>query len=449
MQVIKYIFLVIFLSFIKNSSISQSKINSNLPTNITLEKAMDLAEINSYKVKAATQDLDYYDKSETLSYFNFGPSLSISGDLTFADDQRQNYNSNIPSQSESIALELSQPLTGLITELPNLMAKKEFKKAASFDLLAERIKAREKAAEYFLNVQQAYRNIEIKKTELTSVADQLKETKILFESGDENKTKIDLLQFQAKYIESEIKLSQAENELQNKINELKTFLNIHSNLTLSYENKSYFELRNKPLESLESIIKKGKNNRNELKSLDNKISAEKYNLLHSSAAYLPEINVFARNSYEKSSQEASPNDPNYIYYPQTKFTYGLSLNWKIWDGGVIADNQMSILNRKRKLILDKEESEININQEIILAYNNFKNFNENLIKSKDAVNISEEALKLSLLKYQTGDLSASELILVQNSLTNSKINLAEMRNNLDISWLKLQAALGDIPKITQ
>ncbi|BBH51743.1 TolC family protein [Fluviispira sanaruensis] len=449
MQVIKYIFLVIFLLFIKNSSLSQTQINNEIQTFITLEQAMDLAENNSFNVKTAAQDLNYYDHSETLSYFNIGPSIGISGDLTFAEDQRENYNSNIPSQSESVALEVNQPLTGLITELPNLMAKKSLRKAANFDLFAERIKAREKAAEYFLNVQQAYRNIDIKKTELTSIADQLKETKILFESGDENKTKIDLLQFQAKYIESEIKLSQAENELQNKISELKTFLNINSNLKLSYENKSYFELRNKPIEKLENIIKKGKTNRNEIKSLENKISAEKYNLLHSSSNYLPKINAFARNSYEKSTQTASPNDPNYTYYPQTKFTYGLSLKWNIWDGGIIADNQMSILNKKRKLILDKEQSELAISQEIILAYNNFKNFNENLIKSKEAVQISEEALKLSLLKYQTGDLSASELILVQNSLTNSKINLAEMRNNLDISWLKLQASLGDIPKITQ
>ncbi|KAB8030786.1 TolC family protein [Fluviispira multicolorata] len=447
MQFKKYNIIIIFSFLITTICHAQKPMDNNSISNLTLDQVMEIADKNSMDVRSAATELNYLKDSEVLTYFNLGPSLNARANLSFAPGQTESTNTNQPSQSENITLTLTQPITEIVQNSFKINQKAKLRKAAEFDLISERIKAREKAAELYINSQQAYRNIEIKRTEQTQVGEQLNETKTLYESGDENKTKIDLLQLQAKYIESEISLSRAVVDLQNKTAELKSFLALNSNITLAFEDKSYWEAKNKTIENLNVLIEKGKNGRFEIKNLENKISAEKSNFIQSSFEYLPKINFFASYAYDNSSQSNSSENPSVSFYPQKTIKYGLNFNWNIWDGGIVADSQMSSLNKKRKLIIEKEKTGFKINQEIVLAYNDFKNYNTNLSKAKSVVEVSEEALKLSQIKYKSGDLTASELILVQNALTNSKINLALLRSNLDITWVKLQASLGEIPKI--
>ena len=86
-----------------------------------------------------------------------------------------------------------------------------------------------------------------------------------------------------------------------------------------------------------------------------------------------------------------------------------------------------------------------ITNEVTSAFNNLKLNIIILPQAKLAEKTLEEAFKLSQIKYKTGNMTASDLILVQNAYTNSRVTLSKIRSDIDNAWIRLQAAIGILP----
>ena len=206
----------LFLTFNINSYAQE--LNSNkIILSLDLEKAMDIAEKNSSEVKLTNTELQNFNSLHTLSFFKLGPSLSAQASTNWYPNQNSNYNSSSPDRKADASISLEQPITGLWQNAYKVSELSSKTDSASFELKGAKIKARTEGAQTFINTQQAYNDLEIKKAAFEYSTLLYKETSILFETGDETKDKIDLLLSQANAAKSEIAYENAKNEFQNKV----------------------------------------------------------------------------------------------------------------------------------------------------------------------------------------------------------------------------------------
>ncbi len=422
---------------------AQELVSHKTILSLSLQSSMEIAEKNSTEVKLTKQDLQNYNDLHTLSYFNLGPTLEGSTTPTWYPQNNPNFNIGQLNQTTSTSVSLSQPITGIWQNSYKISTIEAQSESASRDLFVNKINARTKGAQAFINAQQAYNNMEIKRGDLENTAQQLKDTKVLFESGDENKTKIDLLQMQAKVANAEIDFETSKNDFQITIAELKSDLKIEEDVSinLSQENSSYWEKQDIKPPDLSILLSQSKKNRGELKSYDKKIEAQNAIIKQSNFEYFPKVSAFStysRNDYTGPNDATAPLSTNTL-------SFGLRLDWKIWDGGISTENKMNQINDQIKLKINKEKKLYDITKEVTTAYHNLKSKITILPQAKLAVETLEEAFKLSQVKYRTGNLTASDLILTQNAYINSKIVLTKLRGDIDNAWIQLQAALGKLP----
>jgi outer membrane protein len=422
---------------------SQELVPHKIILSLSLQSSMDIAEKNSTDVKLTKQDLQNYDSLQTLSYFNLGPTIKGTADTTWYPQNNPNIDVGQPNQITTASVTITQPLTGIWQNAYKISQLSSQSGAAAIDLTVKKIKARTEGAQAFINAQQAYNDMETKRADLENTNQQFNDTKILFESGDENKTKIDLLQMQAKVATAEREFETSKNEFQNKIAELKTTLKIEEDISinLSQENSSNWEKQDNKMPELSSLLSQGTKNRGELKSFDKKIEAQNSAIKQGNFEYFPKINAFS--TYSRTDNYGS-NDI-YITQAPDSLNFGLKLEWNIWDGGISAENRMNKINEREKLKINKDKTMFDITKEVTTAYNSLK-LNINVLpQAKLAAEILEEAFKLSQVKYKTGNLTANELIVTQNTYINSKIALTKLRGDIDNAWIQLQAALGNLP----
>ena len=124
------------------------------------------------------------------------------------------------------------------------------------------------------------------------------------------------------------------------------------------------------------------------------------------------------------------------------FSYGISMNWPIFDGlatyakvqkaqSVVIQDQVQIDQLQQNIILEVKQ--------ILL---DMKENTERIVLAKSSVNLSEEALKLSEIRYQNGVGINLDVLDAQNNLNQSKSNLINAEFDLNISRIRLYRALG-------
>lgn len=431
-----------FLIF--NTSVNAQEISPHkLVLTLSLESAMDIAEKNSTDVKLTKQDLENYDSRHSLSYFNLGPTIHASASATWFPQNNPNINAGQSNQATNANITVSQPLTGIWQNSYKISQLSSLTDAAKYDLMVQKIKSRSEGAQAFINAKQAYNDLEIKRADLENANQQLQDTKILFESGDENKTKIDLLQMQAKVATAVMEFETAKNDFQNKIAELKNALKIEEDISINFpqEDSSNWEKQNKKMADLSTLLSESAKNRGELKIFDKKIEAQNASINQSNFEFFPKIEAFS--SYERNDANGA-NDAT-IATSTNALSFGLKLNWTIWDSGIQSEIKMNQINEREKLKINKEKEVFDITKEVTTTYNSLKLNLSILPQAKLSADTLEEAFKLSQVKYKTGNLTASDLILTQNSYISSKITLTKLRSDIDNSWIQLQAALGNLP----
>lgn len=453
MFLIKYLFYMSFscLSFCKIAyaqDLNHSKVNLSL----NLQTAMDIAEKNSSDVKLTNNELQNFNTQHKLSFFKLGPSVTASGDTNWFPNQNSTYNTTTPERNATASINVEQPITGIWQNAYQTSALSAQTEAASHDLSSAKIKARSDGAQAFIAAQQAFNDLEIKKTEYEFAALQYKETNILFETGDETKDKIDLLLSQANATKTEIEYENTKNLFQNKIAELKKVLNLNDEILiqLKSEETSNWEKQKNEVPDLNTLLIQSKKNRNEIKSLEQKIKASNSTIAYNNFEYLPKASFIS--SY--SNSESFGNN-SFLGYTDVSLGYsnasgntlsvGIKLSWTIWDGGLSLANRMNSVTELEKNKINKDKKVIDISNEVTTAYNNLKLSILILPQSKLAEKIYEEAYKLSKIKYKTGNLKASDLIKTQNDYTNSRMNLSKLRGDIDNNWIQLQAAIGKNP----
>ena len=72
---------------------------------------------------------------------------------------------------------------------------------------------------------------------------------------------------------------------------------------------------------------------------------------------------------------------------------------------------------------------------------------EALDAAKSQVRFAEQAHSLTTSRFQVGEATTTDLMVSTRDLTGALGQLANVRGNLDLSWLRLQKALGQRPSV--
>ncbi|WGL58840.1 TolC family protein [Pigmentibacter sp. JX0631] len=446
------IFLIIAVSY--NYQIFALEKKIVLPTlQIDLNSAMEIAEKNSLQLKSSLNEFNSTNFQHSLSYFQYGPTLDASADTTwYPKRDAMNLNSTQDNdRSSSVTLKITQPISNIwknYYKMKELEAKKD---AAAYDYNFQKINARISAAQSFLDAQQALNDLEIKKTTFENAAIQYKETSVLFETGDASKDKVDLLLSQANKDSVEIEVSKSQIEYSNKIENLKKVLKLSEQTEISLKplEYSFFEKQKISLKELNVLLEESKNNRPDLKSLEKNLLASKEEITKNTFKFFPEISAFSSylNTETFNNENGLNSNSNLSNSGSSTngLTFGISMTWSIWDGGLNLAERSSLKNKETKNKVNYEDKIFDISEEVKISYNSLKNNLQILPQLIKLSEIYSDSYKFSLVKYKTGNLTASELIKSQNELLNAKISLAKIRGDIDYNWLKLQSAIGTIP----
>lgn len=447
----KYLFYPIFLSIISSqpSYCIEKQITNKQSIYININTAMDMAENNSFNLKRAINIKDNAASQKNYSYTEMGPSLSSSASKTWYDQSRQKQNINSSGEANSttaFSITASQPLTGLISGSLKFSEKYSNLVASEHDISAAKINSRLEGAQAYIFLQQALRTLEAKKSACELAQETASETDILFKTGSEEKTKIDVLQTQAEAAAAREALASAQNDVQNARIQLAKILGIQntSSIMVTLEKNSHWEQHNPSVPSLQNALEQAQQNRPEIQSALARINVARKQLAENYFQYLPQLSLFTTYS---SSTSLFPSPISTNNSVTNELDSGIQLTWNIWDGGVQASQISDKVQATTEASLAKQETDSKVSQDVETALNNLNSAILSLNDAKQSEENYKEAFHLAQTLYKTGDYSAINLINSENKMTAAEVSLANIRSELDLSWMKLQVALGKSPQL--
>ena len=447
MHKIYFSFLLIFLLY---PSYSRAITTTNfIPLSIDLEKAMNMDENYSFAVKTAQSEQNNADSQKIFALTQIGPSVSSAGAMNWYDKSNTFANVNNHGEgnnSSTLSVTASEPLIGLIPGSLKIGQTSASLRASEHELTAAKINARLEGAKAYILVQQALRTLEAKKVASKFADETYKQSQILFDTGSVEKTKIDVLQTKAEAATARLAEISTQKDLQTALIDLGIKIGIQNIelLQVSLEEVSEWEKINPKVPDYQLALTQAFEQRPEINASQENYKASKLKVDQGYFNYLPQVNLFATYSRTTNDSPTTYPDANI-----NQSLYGISLNWSIWDGGVQAAQMSDNVNEKTKAFIEQEKTMQTVTQDVQNALNNLNTAIKSLNDAKEASQSYEESFKLATIQYMTGDYSTIDLIETQNKMTATQVALANVRSELDLSWMELQAALGQSPRITQ
>jgi outer membrane protein TolC len=412
---------------------------------INLNEAIQIGIANSKNLKISKSKVDYSSAKISEISSQMLPQLKLS-----ASYLRQ---SNIPPfavtlpifpepivieepilDNYSLKLSLQQPLfTGF--RLTSLKSSSEYNKTAAD------IDFNQDMNDEVFNIQTAYWNL-YKSLKLKQLVDEniqqmeshLSDTKNFF--ANDLVTKNDLLKIEVQV--SSLKLRQIETD--NNLNVSRALLNKTIGLPIS--NKTEIDSSEIKIDKsnyiYEQLLAEAKSNRNELKSLDNRIKAGEEGITAANSGWFPSIYFISDYYYSKPNQRILPLRNRF----DDSWDVGISMNWDVWNWGYTSSQkeqaEQSYLQAKTNLAQLEDAVEVEV-------YNNYLA----LTAAYDKINVSKKNLeqadenyRIINEKYNVQLATSTDLLDAETSLLQAKIDLTTSMVDYQIAKVRLEKSAG-------
>jgi outer membrane protein TolC len=190
--------------------------------------------------------------------------------------------------------------------------------------------------------------------------------------------------------------------------------------------------------SVNDLVKEAKENRKEIKSLENKVMANQESISVANAGWFPSIYLFGNLYYNKPNQRIMPAKDEF----KETWDVGVSLNWDLWNWGFTSaqSDQASEIKLQTEIAL----SQLNdiIETEVMREFLNYNKAIKKVEVANKSVEQAAENLRLTTDKYDQQLASSSDLIDAQTYLLEAETNLTSAQVSLEISKVKLDKAVG-------
>ncbi|WP_428742423.1 TolC family protein [Tenacibaculum sp.] len=409
--------------------VSFSQVKDSIPSKVwTLEKCIAHAIENNITIKEATLNKSITETDYKAVKSSRLPNLTASGSTSFSNGNSidpitsnfvsdQIYSTNIGLNSSIILFQGNQINNQIIqSELlvkQSTFIEKEVKNNITLSVL-----------ENYLQILHAKEGIIIAENNLQSTEKEVEQAKARLDAGTITLGNYTEAQSQAatnKYI-----LINAKNTYQQYLISLKQLLEL--NPTHDIEIKDLDNNTNFPLIALNkiAIYKKALNVLPEINASNLEIEASKKGMDIAKGGYLPTLSLTSSLGSGYTSVNETMTFSNQLDFNFNQ-KIGLSLSIPIFNR-----NQTKAAVQKATINIEKAEiSKTNTQKEIYkkvaTAYQNAIATQEQLVAAKTSMKAAEQSYKLAKKKYELDNLSTADLVISQNTYTNTQQNYLQAK----------------------
>lgn len=283
----------------------------------------------------------------------------------------------------------------------------------------------------YYNALKALQLIQISKNTLKQSELHLEQAKKLENAGVG--IKLDVVRANNQLINTQLQLSQALNNYE----KAKKSLNLAMGREIDYpiELNPEAKVPNFTIDE-EKMLKDSLVNRSELRQLKLKKDMDEITTTIQSRGNWPMVS--ANVSYNLTdSAVVNANSNN-----QQNLKYGINMNWPVFDGlltyarvqrsqNTVIQDQISIDQLQQSIILEVKQALLDVQEA-----------KERAILAKSGINLAEESLRISKVRYDNGIGISLDVIDAQNALNQAKANLINAEFDLNIGRVKLYRAMG-------
>ena len=410
---------------------------------LTIEESVRIGLENSSLIKISESNLRSSDANITMATSMMLPKISLSAGYTYMNlnDPKEIGFGPVglevinPFSLYGMQLSIQQPLfTGFQISSSRSAAKNSYE-ATNFE---HQKNINNKALEIyssFWNFFKAKNQYELTQEYLTSLKDNLKQTKDFLDNG--LATMNDYLKIKVQVSNAEVSLIDAKNNMEI----ARASFNKSLGIPLSDPTEidaSYTSLQQQSF-NYQDLLNNALNNRADLKSLEYNIKAGEDRITAANSGWWPKLyasgNFFLYNATAKTF--SIDNEKLQAWF------VGLSLNWDLWDWGYTssqsAQAEESVLQGEEMLKLLKEQIEL----ETYNAYLTINSQKEKINVSQLTVESAEENLRLIQQKYDYNLATSNDLIDAEVEVLDAKTKLAFSNADYELAKAKLEVTIGN------
>jgi outer membrane protein TolC len=410
---------------------------------LTLEECLQTGLQNSRQLKISESVLRSSDEKVTEFTSQMLPKLSLSAGYTYMN---LNHPTELgfgpvpikvmnPFYAYGMQLSIQQPIfTGFQLSSSRSAAKNTYE-AISFEHQKNiNNKALEIYSAYW-NLFKAKQQVELTEEYLSSLNDNLKQTKDFLDNG--LATMNDYLKIKVQASNTEVNLIDAKNNFEIARASLNKSLGIPLNEKTEIET-SFASVQDETL-NYQDLLSSALNNREELKSLYYKIKAGEDGITAANSEWWPKLyasgNFFLYNVNAKTF--SIENERMQLWFA------GLSLSWDLWNWGYTSSKssqaEEEVLQSKESLELLKDQIEL----EVYNAYLKLQSEKQKTDVGKLFVESAEENLRLTKEKYDYNVATSNDLIDAEVELLDAKTKLAFTNADYELAKVKLELTVGN------
>jgi len=410
---------------------------------LTIEESVRIGLENSSLIKISESNLRSSDAKINEATSKMFPKLSLSAGYTYMNlnDPKEIGLGPVgmevinPFSLYGMQLSIQQPLfTGFQISSSRSAAENSYE-AMSFE---HQKNINNKALEIysaFWNFFKAQKQYELTQEYLTSLKDNLNQTKNFLDNG--LATMNDYLKIKVQVSNAEVSLIDSKNNVEIARASFNKSIGIPLNDSTEID-ADYSSLQYQTFEYPE-LLSAALNNRDELKSLEFNIKEGKDRVTAANSGWWPKLyasgNFFLYNATAKTFN--IDNEKLQAWF------VGLSLNWDLWDWGYTssqsAQAEEQVLQGEEYLKLLKEQIEL----ETYNAYLTINSQKEKINVSQLAVESAEENLRLTQEKYDYNLATSNDLLDAEVEVLDAKTKLAFASADYEIAKVKLEVSVGN------
>ena len=413
---------------------------------LNLNQAMDqavekspLREASRAAERAATARKDQ-------SGEGMGPHLDLEANRAWVDTDVNKLagkvlpnGTRIPDQVSNAALTLSQPLTDIWTQKRRKDADQHMEEAARAEVETQTQTVRSRTAEAYIQVLKAARRLAISQESQTLIEQQKKDASLQQKQG--RLAVLDFQRFELAAAEATTVTSDAAASLEAAVISLQELIGVAPRAVWVLE-----DLETPPAPPAVNP----KQERPELAGAGARIAAAQSSQSAAEMDYWPKVQAFARVQRDFAAKDIEIPLPGFeSTYPKEdyrdNFSYGLSLNWRLWDN-------LSRLahNRELSALVEKAENEkaglaSSVRVEQAQANAEWQRVEERLRSAIVASDLSDKIYRSFESKFKNGLAMTTDMLGAERDRTRSHSLLADARYDVQLAAVRLRRAYGERP----
>lgn len=274
--------------------------------------------------------------------------------------------------------------------------------------------------------------VSVNESALTVVNHHLDQARISYDTGVV--AKYDVLRAETAVKEQERKLEEAKNDYKIALIALRTLLNLTESDNISFSDSLFFP---NSILDLNTLLQNAKSNNPIISALGHKNKALSLVKGAEQASNYPQVTGVA------AAQILTGN----INLAEPKWMLGLNVNIPIFDGGVrnskIAQANFDLKAAEIESVNVENYIELGVNT----AYLQLETAKKSLAAAREAVNLSEETLRIANRRFETGNGTGVEVLDANLSLLSSRLAEKAAMYQGEISYFTLRKYCGDIKSI--